>query len=95
MNRASEVSKKIWEQRSMNESIFVFEGPQHASDAASTGTTTNLEDCFRSKGYVNGREYWWEGPRILHINDAAIDRDILDFVELNAKQVLDPNYEKP
>lgn len=83
MSRAQELRKQLWEQRiGMNESVFVIKGKQSGDYAGNTPRTVNIEDVLRSKNFVEGREFFWEGPYILHLKDDAIDRDILDHLQI-------------
>lgn len=96
MNRAQEIQEQIWNVHSFYESVFRFRGPNISGSGETSGTisTKNLEDLFRSKNYVEGREFWWEGPYLLHILDQAIDRDVLDYIETQGgeQQTLPTEY---
>ena len=83
MSRALDIQRRVWETRvGINEAVFTIEGPKSADYAGSTGRTVNLEDVLRSKNYVEGREFHWEGPYILHMQNDAIDRDVLDHLQI-------------
>lgn len=88
MGRALEVQAEVWKARSVNESTFLLRGPNLAGsgDMAGTVSTKNIEDLFRAKNYVEGREFWWEGPWKLHLQDQAIDRDVLDHLEIQGAE---------
>ena len=80
MNRAQRVAFNLFGMR-VNEAVFHIAGHLGFGDGGSTASTTNLEDHFRAKGYVHGREYRWISPFKLQIAQDAIDRDILDSIQ--------------
>lgn len=88
MSRAKEIQEQVWNARSVNESTFVLRGPNFGGSGQTAGTVTtrNIEDLFRAKNYLEGREFWWEGPYKLHLQDQAIDRDVLDHLELQGAE---------
>ena len=79
MSRATEISTRVFSQR-VNEAIYNFRGI-NAGNGASTASTKNVEDHFRAKGYVAGREFRWISPHKLQVQDSAIDRDLLDSIQ--------------
>ena len=88
MSRAITIQEQVWKARSVNESTFILRGPNisGSGDTAGTVSTKNIEDVFRAKNFVEGREFWWEGPYILRIQDQAIDRDVLDHLNLQGAE---------
>jgi len=88
MSRALDIKEQLFTARSVNESTFLLRGPNLSGSGDTSGTvsTKNLEDLFRSKNYLEGREFWWEGPWKVHLQDAAIDRDVLDHLEIQGAE---------
>ena len=82
MNRSQEIMEQIWRTSIVDESVFLIKGMKDAGGANASPSTKNLSDLFRSKNYVEGREFWWEGPHKLHIEDQAIDRDVLNHLDI-------------
>jgi hypothetical protein len=87
MTRAQHITGRLWESRSLNEATFLFKEPQGGLGTTKTG---DIEDLFRAKGYTNGHEFIWQGPYVLRIRDDAIDRDVLDLLQLHTEPFYDP-----